>query len=225
METLPRRDGHPRGPRMGAVRGPVDRRSTSCSGSSARCRFNREGARRLDAPTTVPVPERLAVDVAGGDRRRSSASARSSTRSRAPAGRFADAIVTTSPDVTVSTNLGAVGQPARPVRAREPWPTRSARSASPRRRNGSSGPKGQHIELGIAEMNLFILLVGARAVAFAVRRAAPAGRHALRSLHPARPRCAQLRLLPGCPLPAGGDAVGHHAGARRAARTSRSARR
>ena len=51
-----------------------------------------------------------------------------------------------------------LGEPARPVRAREPWPTRSRASASPRRSTGSSRPKGQHIELGIAEMNLFILL-------------------------------------------------------------------
>ena len=39
--------------------------------------------------------------------------------------------------------------------------------------------------------------VGARPVAFAVRRAAAAGGHALRSVHLPRARCAQLRLLPG----------------------------
>ena len=38
-------------------------------------------------------------------------------------------------------------------------------------------------------------------------------RHALRSLHRARPRCAELCLLPGCALHAGGDAVGRDAGA------------
>ena len=47
---------------------------------------------------------------------------------------------------------------------------------------------------------------GARAVAFAVRRAALSGRHALRSVHRPRPRCAELRLLPGRPLHPGGDA-------------------
>ena len=54
----------------------------------------------------------------------------------------------------------------------------------------------------------------ARPRAPAVRRAPAADRHALRSVHRARPRCAELRLLPGCALHAGGDAVGHHAGAR-----------
>ena len=67
--------------------------------------------------------------------------------------------------------------------------------------------------------------VGARAVARDQRRAAAADRHALRSVHRARPRCAQLRLLPGGALHPGGDAVGHHAGAAKAARTSRSRRR
>ena len=38
------------------------------------------------------------------------------------------------------------------------WRTSSRRSASPRPSTGSSRPKGQHLELGIAEMNLFIML-------------------------------------------------------------------
>ena len=57
--------------------------------------------------------------------------------------------------------------------------------------------------------------VGAGAVARDQRRAAAAGRNPVRSLHPARPRCAELCLLPGRALHGGGDAVGHHAGARR----------
>ena len=81
--------------------------------------------------------------------------------------------------------------------------------------NWEFSPKGQHIELGIAEMNLFIAAVGARPVACHQRRAAVADRHALRSVHRARPRCAQLCLLSGCALHPGGDAVGHHAGAGR----------
>src|SRR3546814_4956641 len=40
----------------------------------------------------------------------------------------------------------------------------------------------------------------ARPVALPLRRAPAADRHALRSLHHARPRCAELRLLPGRPL-------------------------
>jgi pyruvate dehydrogenase E1 component len=72
-------------------------------------------------------------------------------------GPLAEAIVTTSPDVTVSTNLGGwVNQrglfstTARNDRFRE------ASIASPQR--WIMGPKGQHIELGIAESNLFLLL-------------------------------------------------------------------
>ncbi|HEY5072877.1 MAG TPA: transketolase [Caulobacteraceae bacterium] len=72
-------------------------------------------------------------------------------------GALADAIVTTSPDVTVSTNLGGFvnqrGLFARDARADR---FRDAAIASPQR--WLLGPKGQHIELGIAENNLFLLL-------------------------------------------------------------------
>jgi pyruvate dehydrogenase E1 component len=66
-------------------------------------------------------------------------------------------IVTASPDVTVSTNLGA-------------WVNRRGLFASaekadlfrsekiPSTFNWDASPRGQHMELGIAEMNLFILL-------------------------------------------------------------------
>jgi pyruvate dehydrogenase E1 component len=66
-------------------------------------------------------------------------------------------IVTCSPDVTVSTNLGAFVN-RRGVFAREALADifRSERIASTF--NWDSSPRGQHIELGIAEMNLFILL-------------------------------------------------------------------
>ena len=70
---------------------------------------------------------------------------------------LATRVVTTSPDVTVSTNLG-------------PWVNRRglfARSALadtfrdlavPSAQKWAQRPEGQHIELGIAEMNLFLLL-------------------------------------------------------------------
>lgn len=70
---------------------------------------------------------------------------------------LSDRIVTTSPDVTVSTNLGA-------------WVNRNglfARDAQsdtfkdeniPSAQKWHFSPEGQHIELGIAEMNLFLLL-------------------------------------------------------------------
>ena len=70
---------------------------------------------------------------------------------------FAARIVTTSPDVTVSTNLG-------------PWVNRRGLFAQreladtfraeriPSTFNWEFGPAGQHLELGIAESNLFIML-------------------------------------------------------------------
>jgi pyruvate dehydrogenase E1 component len=70
---------------------------------------------------------------------------------------FARAIVTTSPDVTVSTNLG-------------PWVNRRGLFAKgamadlfreeriPSTFNWAFSPEGQHLELGIAESNLFLML-------------------------------------------------------------------
>jgi len=69
----------------------------------------------------------------------------------------ADRIVTTSPDVTVSTNLGAwVNRRKLHTPAVREDAFRLAQLPSTFRWDGS--PDGQHIELGIAEMNLFSLL-------------------------------------------------------------------
>ena len=75
-------------------------------------------------------------------------------------GEFADLaahIVTTSPDVTVSTNLGPwVNRRGVFDRHTRNDVFRDAKLASAQRWGMS--PKGQHIELGIAEQNLFLLL-------------------------------------------------------------------
>ncbi|MCK1339176.1 transketolase [Bradyrhizobium sp. 38] len=120
----------------------------------ARVPFNQDG-RRLTAPA-IEVPAQLAFkpspqmstqqgfglvlnEIARGD------------------SELAKRIVTTSPDVTVSTNLG-------------PWVNRRGLFARgekadlfrsekiPSTFNWDFSPKGQHLELGIAEMNLFIML-------------------------------------------------------------------
>jgi pyruvate dehydrogenase E1 component len=66
-------------------------------------------------------------------------------------------IVTASPDVTVSTNLGAwVNRRGLFARAEKADLFRSEKI--PSTFNWDFSPKGQHMELGIAEMNLFILL-------------------------------------------------------------------
>ncbi|MBA4790954.1 MAG: transketolase [Rhizobiales bacterium] len=116
--------------------------------------FRREGTRRFTAPA-LPVPPvepprnatlstqagfgLILQDLAKGD---SDLAAR---------------IVTTSPDVTVSTNLG-------------PWVNRRGlfaeraladvfkRERIPSTFNWEFSPEGQHMELGIAEMNLFLML-------------------------------------------------------------------
>ena len=136
-------------------------------------------------------------------------------------GELAARIVTTSPDVTVSTNLGAwvgAAQRVQPRRARrrlqgaegrlEPAlgrePARPARRARHRR------------EQPVPDAG------GARPRRAAVRPAPAAGRHALRSVHRPRPRCADLRELPGRALSAGRDAVRASRWRPRAARTSRS---
>ena len=70
---------------------------------------------------------------------------------------LADRIVTTSPDVTVSTNLGAWVN-RRGLFAREEMKDTFKAERIPSTYAWEFGPKGQHIELGIAEMNLFIML-------------------------------------------------------------------
>jgi pyruvate dehydrogenase E1 component len=117
--------------------------------------FNAAGKRRLAAPG-IAVPDRLAGEVPSetstqfGFGKILDAIARTG-------GSFADAIVTASPDVTVSTNLGPWvnrrGLFARDVMADT---FREERIASTQK--WEFGPKGQHFELGIAEMNLFTML-------------------------------------------------------------------
>ncbi|PKR49655.1 hypothetical protein [Thalassospira marina] len=70
---------------------------------------------------------------------------------------FSDRIVTTSPDVTVSTNLGGfVNQ--RGLFARENLADEFRDRKVPSAQKWIRTPKGQHVELGIAENNLFLNL-------------------------------------------------------------------
>ncbi|MFP4269356.1 MAG: transketolase [Alphaproteobacteria bacterium] len=75
-------------------------------------------------------------------------------RSNAP---LAHHVLTTSPDVTISTNLaGWVNQRAIFHRKTRPDAFRTEQVASPLK--WDQGPHGQHLELGIAENNLFLAL-------------------------------------------------------------------
>src|SRR5690606_11833370 len=64
---------------------------------------------------------------------------------------------TTSPDVTVSTNLGAWVN-RRGLFSKETMVDLFKAERIPSTYNWAFSPKGQHMELGIAEMNLFIML-------------------------------------------------------------------
>jgi pyruvate dehydrogenase E1 component len=70
---------------------------------------------------------------------------------------FARRVVTTSPDVTVSTNLGAWVN-RRKLFAREELADTFKKERIPSTYNWEFAPSGQHLELGIAEMNLFTML-------------------------------------------------------------------
>jgi pyruvate dehydrogenase E1 component len=73
---------------------------------------------------------------------------------------LADRIVTTSPDVTVSTNLGAWVNQRGLFKGREVADVfAQAKIASAQKWSASN--QGQHIELGIAESNLFLMLAAA----------------------------------------------------------------
>ncbi len=75
-------------------------------------------------------------------------------------GELADAIMTTSPDVTVSTNLGGfVNQRGLFSRNDRADAFKDAAIASPQK--WLARPTGQHVELGIAENNLFLMLAAA----------------------------------------------------------------
>jgi pyruvate dehydrogenase E1 component len=116
----------------------------------ARAGGRRHTAAPVAVPPVLPVPRgarlstqeafgRLLGDIAAAD------------------GAFAERIVTASPDVTVSTNLGPwVNRRGIFDRADRADTFREEKVVSAQR--WAMSPSGQHIELGIAESNLFLLL-------------------------------------------------------------------
>jgi pyruvate dehydrogenase E1 component len=117
--------------------------------------FAAKGRRRLDAER-IPVPPMPVLDIKGTLSTQAGFGQILAEIGRAQTP-LASRIVTTSPDVTVSTNLG-------------PWVNRRGLFALSHRHDvfkergllsaqkWEMSPNGQHIELGIAEMNLFLLL-------------------------------------------------------------------
>ncbi|ODT89937.1 MAG: transketolase [Phenylobacterium sp. SCN 70-31] len=112
------------------------------------------------APSAIPVPDRDAFPRPTGRQSTQVAFGKVLNDLARAGGPLADAILTTSPDVTVSTNLGGFvnqrGLFARELRADA---FRDGAVASPQR--WLMSPDGQHMELGIAEHNLFLMLAAA----------------------------------------------------------------
>ena len=120
--------------------------------------FNQWVSRRPSA-ATVPVPESLGSPRSGATSTQETFGRALDAIARA-GGPLADRIVTTSPDVTVSTNLGGW------VNRRRLFHHKAQEDMFSREQVGSFqrwtvSPKGQHVELGIAEHNLFLMLAAA----------------------------------------------------------------
>src|SRR5262249_25694460 len=113
------------------------------------------GARRLSAPT-LDVPDDLSVTIQPVMSTQTGFGAILNEIGRDDTD-FARHIVTASPDVTVSTNLGPWVN-RRGLFARQAMADTFKSERIPSTFNWEFSPEGQHIELGIAEMNLFILL-------------------------------------------------------------------
>jgi pyruvate dehydrogenase E1 component len=117
--------------------------------------FTRRGRRRY-AAAEVPVPERLefSAQSAMSTQQGFGLVMHEIAKSDTP---LAERVVTTSPDVTVSTNLGAWVN-RRGLFSKETMADLFRSERIPSTYNWAFSPKGQHMELGIAEMNLFIML-------------------------------------------------------------------
>ena len=121
----------------------------------SRVPFNQSSSRRHQAER-LPVPDRIAAP----------ASSVTSTQKgfgrllfalAGDDGPLADRIVTTSPDVAVSTNLGGWIN-RRGVFSRQVLDDRRVQTGGQSMLNWELSPSGQHFELGIAENNLFLML-------------------------------------------------------------------
>ena len=113
------------------------------------------GDRRLQAPR-IAVPATLPVTIQPSMSTQAGFGALLNELAR-DNGPLAARVVTASPDVTVSTSLGSWVN-RRGLFAREALADTFKSERIPSTFNWDFSPKGQHIELGIAEMNLFALL-------------------------------------------------------------------
>ncbi|MBV9569497.1 MAG: transketolase [Hyphomicrobiales bacterium] len=117
--------------------------------------FVAKGRRRLSAPR-LPLPEKLSIPPQPRMSTQQGFGLILNELARSKE-HIAERIVTTSPDVTVSTNLGAFVN-RRGLFARQNMKDLFKAERIPSTFTWDFSPRGQHVELGIAEMNLFILL-------------------------------------------------------------------
>jgi pyruvate dehydrogenase E1 component len=151
-ESMGVREGHEWNP----LEGIGDNARTGVEALIDRSRIARE--KRVRSFSTVKIP--VIPAPAGDEQSTQAAFGRILLDLSKAGGDLADRIVTTSPDVTVSTNLGAwVNQRGLFRRSEMADVFAQAKIASAQKWSG--GNKGQHIELGIAESNLFLMLAAA----------------------------------------------------------------
>lgn len=138
--------------RWEAVRDPEALERFTISAPFFAARTRRLSAPRLDVPKTLPLPDTRgrAISTQTGFGQILNEIAREDAD-------FAARIVTTAPDVTVSTNLGPWVN-RRGLFARETLADTFKAERIPSTFTWEFSPKGQHIELGISESNLFLLL-------------------------------------------------------------------
>jgi pyruvate dehydrogenase complex dehydrogenase (E1) component len=117
---------------------------------------------RRHRPARVPVP--AAMPLPAGERMSTQEGfGRLLVELSYTAGALADRIVTTSPDVTITTNLGGwVNQRDVFFREQRDDVFKAEHVISAQR--WAMSPKGQHVELGITENNLFIFLAAPKAI-------------------------------------------------------------
>jgi pyruvate dehydrogenase E1 component len=151
-EAMGVREGHEWEP----LEGVGDNARTGVKALIERSRIARAKRDRCFGTATVP-----AIPAPGGEEQSTQAAfGRILLDLSKGGGDLAERIVTTSPDVTVSTNLGAwVNQRGLYRRSAEADIFAQEKIASAQK--WSSGNKGQHVELGIAESNLFLMLAAA----------------------------------------------------------------
>lgn len=118
--------------------------------------FNREGRRRYEADK-IEVPKTFPTPVKGKGSTQEAFGKILYELAGDKTSKLADRIVTTSPDVTQSTNLGGWVN-RRGLFAREDRADTFRAQQVPSAQKWEFNSAGQHIELGIAENNLFVML-------------------------------------------------------------------